>query len=411
MDPSFKGGTGIANEATLPRRLPENEVPGLYVHIPFCFHKCHYCDFYSLPNQSVERMQRFVDLILKEADSWGQKRRGPLVRPRTVFFGGGTPTLLPLESMRQLLRGLRERFDFSELNEWTIEANPATVTAEYCAMLAEERIDRLSFGAQSFIPEELAILERHHKPADVSGSIALAREAGFARLNVDLIYAIPGQDLKSWAYSLDAALALNVEHISCYNLTYEPNTPIAVKKRLGAIQAVGEDLELQMLHYTRQRLTEAGYRPYEISNYARPGEACRHNLLYWNGGSYVGLGPSAASHVEGWRWRNRPHLGDWERAIEAGSLPAIDVEHLGPRRRAGELAMLQLRLDTGIVFDDFAQQTGFDARVLYGDLLGRLEKVGLIHRDTKGFRLSERGINVADAIAAEFLEDPEEDTP
>jgi oxygen-independent coproporphyrinogen-3 oxidase len=174
---------------------------------------------------------------------------------------------------------------------------------------------------------------------------------------------------------------------------------------------VEEDLELEMLHYTRSRLAESGYRAYEISNYARPGEACRHNLLYWNGGSYLGLGPAAASHVEGWRWRNRAHLGDWERAIEAGSLPAVDVEHLGPRRRAGELAMLQLRLDTGIVFDDFARQTGFDTRMLYGDLLGTLEKTGLIHRDESGFRLSERGINVADAVAAEFLGDPDEDEP
>jgi oxygen-independent coproporphyrinogen-3 oxidase len=387
-----------------PARLPAGDVEGLYVHVPFCFHKCHYCDFYSITRQGDDRMARFVDLLLAEADLWLRSPAGAGARPRTIFFGGGTPTLLPEPLMRDLLRGLRSRFDLGRLEEWTIEANPATVREAYCATMREAGVDRLSFGAQSFKPAELAMLERHHDPADVARGIDAARAAGFRRLNVDLIYAIPGQDLASWSDSLEAALALGTPHVSCYNLTYEPNTPMAVKKRLGHFEPVGEDVELAMLHHTRARMRAAGYGAYEVSNYAVAGEACRHNLVYWTGGNYIGLGPSAASHVEGWRWRNRPHLGEWERAVSAGELPAADVETLSPARRAGELAMLLLRLERGIEFDAFAARTGRDARRLFREQIDRLSPVGLIAVDESSIRLTERGIDVADAIGAEFLD-------
>ncbi len=196
---------------------------------------------------------------------------------------------------------------------------------------------------------------------------------------------------------------LNTDHLSCYALTYEANTPITVKKRLGQIQAADEEMELAMLHWGQQRLRECGYRPYEISNFARPGQECRHNLVYWHGGSYMGLGPSGASHVEGHRWRNRPHLGEWESAIAAGEVPAMDVEHLAPRQRAGELAMLELRLAEGIEFERFGRQSGLDARRLWGELMARLNQQGLLDVNGERVSLTERGVDVADAIAAEFL--------
>jgi len=377
-------------------------VPGLYVHVPFCFHKCHYCDFYSITRQKPDRMAAFVELVLAEADQW-RAAGGPTVRPRTVFFGGGTPSLLPIDDMRRLLLGLRERFDFAGLEEWTVEANPATVTAEYAAMLREEKVDRLSFGAQSFRPEDLATLERHHAPDDVARSVELARAAGFRRLNVDLIYAIPGQDLAAWADNLDRAVALGTEHVSCYALTYEPTTPMAVKKRLGRLRAVEDEAELEMLHHTRRRLRAAGLEPYEVSNYARAGQACRHNMLYWHGEGYVGLGPSAASHVAGTRWKNRGHLREWEDAIRAGQRPVTEAEQLTPRHRAGELAMLQLRLAEGIVLADFERRCGFDAHRLFADVIERYARVGLLNVDDAAIRLTDRGLNVADAVAADFL--------
>ena len=386
-----------------PAALPPADVEGLYVHVPFCFHKCHYCDFYSITRQTDGRMARFVDLVLAEADRWGRQRGGRPPKPRTIFFGGGTPSLLPVEQMARLIEGLKARFDLSSVEEWTVEVNPATASEANCWMLRSAGVDRLSFGAQSFDNTELAMLERHHEPADVARSLELARAAGFVRLNVDLIYAIPGQDLASWSRTLEAAIGLNTPHVSAYNLTYEPNTPMAVRKRLGHFRAVEEGVELEMMHHARWRLGAAGFRAYEISNYARPGEECRHNLVYWTGGNYIGLGPSAASHVEGWRWRNRPHLREWEEAVASGDLPATDVESLPPARRAGELAMLMLRLAGGIEYAPFRARTGHDPRVLFDDTIRQLHPVGLIRVDPDAIRLTEAGLNVADAVAGQFL--------
>jgi oxygen-independent coproporphyrinogen-3 oxidase len=384
-----------------PADVPRAWAPGLYVHVPFCFHKCHYCDFYSITRQTPQRMSRYVDLVLAEADQW---TTSPVsVRPRTVFFGGGTPSLLPLDEMRRLIKGLRQRFDFDDLDEWTVEVNPATAELDYCQMLREAGVDRLSFGAQSFDPVELKLLERHHDPADVPRSVEIARRAGFQRINLDLIYAIPGQDLASWSRSLDATIALRTPHVSCYGLTYEPNTAMTVRKRLGHFTAAEESLELEMMRYTRQRLSRAGLSAYEISNFSLPGEACRHNLLYWTGGNYLGLGPSAASHVDGWRWRNRPHLGEWERAVAAGELPAADLEKLTIPQREGEWVMLRLRLADGVGFADFAARWGGDARTTYSDPLARLATLGLLEVTSERFALSERGLAVGDAVASEFL--------
>jgi len=388
------------DEAALtPEQLPRGPVDGLYVHIPFCFHKCHYCDFYSITQQSPERMGQFVNRILLEAGRWS----GRLVLPRTVFFGGGTPSLLPIADMRRLIEGLGGRFDLSGVDEWTVEANPATVNLEYCRMLRAMGVDRLSFGAQSFDATELVTLERHHEPEDVLRSVETARAAGFGRINVDLIFAIPGQSLASWEKSLERAIALGTPHVSCYALTYEPNTAMTARKRAGEFKAAEECLELEMLHYTRDRLEEAGVPAYEVSNFAKPGEACRHNLNYWQGGNYIGLGPAAASHIEGWRWKNRPHLTTWENAIDAGRLPAIDVETLSPLRRAGELAMLMLRLERGIEFDVFFGRSGFDARELFAEVIGRFCKAGLLEVSQSAVRLTRAGLNVADALGAEFL--------
>jgi oxygen-independent coproporphyrinogen III oxidase len=384
-----------------PAILPETIVSGLYVHIPFCFHKCHYCDFYSITRQTPGRMAGFVDRVMREADFWINGRQA--VRPRTVFFGGGTPTLLPVAEMRRLIEGLRARFEFDDLREWTVEANPATVTREYADALAELGINRISMGAQSFNPAELAILERHHDPDDVPRSLEIIRSAGIERMNIDLIYGIPGQDMKSWLASLECAMALGTEHLSCYGLTYEPNTPMAVRKRLGLLTAMEPELEIEMMRETRARLEAVGMPAYEISNYARPGGECRHNLLYWHGGDYIGLGPAAASHMRGTRWRNRPHLGEWENAISKDQLPAIECETLTPNQRAGELAMLMLRLSTGIECAEFADRIGLDAEEIFAGVIDRLLPLGLLEVTETSIRLSERALPVADSVAAEFL--------
>lgn len=383
-----------------PSMIPAARMDALYVHIPFCFHKCHYCDFYSITRQTPERMERFVDLLLAEADLWTRDR--DRITPRTVFFGGGTPSLLPRDAMRRLIEGLRQRFDCSRIEEWTIEINPATADLDYLRMLHAMGVDRLSFGAQSFNRAELALLERHHDPTDVARSIDLARNAGFARLNIDLIYAIPGQTLESWEQTLQLATELQTDHISCYGLTYEPNTPIAVRKRLGQFTPATDELELEMFATARYTLGAHGIEWYEISNYARAGQECLHNLVYWRGGNYIGLGPSAASHVEGHRFKNLPHLGEWETAVPSGDLPVIEHELLAPAQRASERIMLELRLRAGVRFADLSCYDGFDARLRYADVLQRLSSLRLIICSEDGFRLTDAGLNVADAVAGEF---------
>jgi oxygen-independent coproporphyrinogen-3 oxidase len=387
--------------------LPRVPIDALYVHVPFCFHKCHYCDFYSITRQTPERMTQFVDRLLTEASYW----RSHDVKPRTIFFGGGTPSLLPMADMRRLIDGLHDAFDLDAVDEWTVEINPATADADYCRMLRDGGVDRLSFGAQSFDRAELAALERHHDPDDVRRSIGLARDAGFERLNVDLIYAIPCQTLDSWQRSLEAAIALETRHVSAYGLTYEPNTVIAVKKRLGQLEPAEESIELEMFDTARHVLDAAGMPGYEISNYAAPGQECRHNLCYWTGGNYVGLGPSAASHVAGHRFKNRPHLGDWESAVPGGRLPVIEHEIVPPTDRLLERIMLQLRLRRGVRYDELSDD-GHTAHARFAETLSRLSALGLLDVTATHFRLTDKGLHVADAVAAEFARcDPSGSSP
>lgn len=387
--------------AVTPGTLPRTDLSGLYVHIPFCFHKCHYCDFYSITRQTPLRMSHFVELTLRELDYWIDANV-QTIKPKTIFFGGGTPSLLPIDAMDALLTGLRSRMDLSSLTEWTIEVNPATADLDYLRMLRSHGVDRISMGAQSFDPIELQTLERHHDPADVVRSVELCRTARFERLNIDLIYAIPDQTLESWHQSLARAMELNLTHYSCYNLTYEPNTPMAVKQRLGRIREVEESLELQMLRDARSMLGTFGCAAYEVSNYAAPGQECQHNLLYWRGGSYLGIGPSAASHLDGVRFKNRPHLGEWESAIQRGELPAIEIECLTPEQREGEYVMLGLRLAEGVSDFDFRQKFGRSLRDRFPEQLDSLCTLGLIEMGQR-LRLTDKGLAFADAVAAEFL--------
>lgn len=383
----------------LVHQLPDEPMDGLYVHVPFCFHKCHYCDFYSITRQTPQRMQLFVDTLLAEADLWTQKKW----KPKTIFFGGGTPSLLPIDQMLRLIEGLKQRLDLTDVDEFTIEVNPATADVAYLRALRAIGVDRLSLGAQSFDPKDLAALERHHQPQDVPDALAMAREAGFARLNIDLIYAVPGQSMQTWEKNLDVALGLGLDHLSCYGLTYESNTPLGVLKRMGRLAATPEELELDMMRLTRKKLHEAGIMAYEISNYAKPGQACRHNLNYWAGGNYLGLGPSAASHMGGVRWKNKGHLSQWEEGVAARDIPVSEFETLSPRHRAAELAYLMLRTAAGIHLDSFKTKTGYDLEKDFAAAVKMLTYSKTAELSDGFFRLTEQGLAQADAAGGEFL--------
>jgi oxygen-independent coproporphyrinogen-3 oxidase len=322
-------------------------VASLYVHVPFCFHKCHYCDFYSFVDNR-DRQDAFVDRLERELDALAA-HAGPL---RTIFVGGGTPTLLRADLWERVLARVRSAFDLREIEEFSVECNPETAGAELFDVLVAGGVDRLSFGAQSFDPRHLKTLERWHDPASVERAIELARAAGIARTSLDLIFAIPGQTLGEWSSDLERALALGTEHLSCYALTYEPNTAMTKRLSRGEFDAADHDLEADMLELTADRLHAHGFERYEVSNYARPGAACLHNLAYWRNEQWLAAGPSASGHAGGHRWKNVPRLDDYLLFDDAGYAPIVDHEPPDVRRALRELIMGGVRVAEGL---DLAQ--------------------------------------------------------
>jgi oxygen-independent coproporphyrinogen-3 oxidase len=394
---ALQAKTGPITSAELdpsPRTPPR----GAYIHVPFCFHKCHYCDFYSIVD-SQDRQERFTERLLDEAAAARARVTEPL---ETIFVGGGTPTLLETRLWERLGAGLREAWPRAGDCEFTVEANPETVTAELASVLVGAGMNRVSVGAQSFDRDHLVTLERHHEPANVGRSVELLRGAGVDDVNVDLIFGIPGQTLASWRSDLDAVLALEPTHLSCYGLMYEPNTALTQRLRAGTIERVDPDLEADMYEAAIDRLGEAGFEHYEISNWARPGRACRHNQLYWSNGPWWPLGPSASGHVDGWRWKNVARLADY---LEHGPLPPItDVERLDDDGRIGEELMLGMRLVAGMTrarLDELLAggTRGEERRAA----LARARDEGLVEEHGDHVRLTRRGLLLADDVVGALI--------
>ncbi len=385
-------------------------VQSLYIHIPFCFHKCHYCDFYSLVD-TRDRQVPFVARLLSELAALAPLSRGaPL---RTIFIGGGTPTLLAPPLWAELLDGLSQHFDLSHIKagrgEFTVECNPETASPELFALLQQGGVDRLSMGAQSFNPKHLKTLERWHDPASVPRAVGLARDAGFTRLSLDLIFAIPGQTLTDWEQDLTTTLDLGITHISCYALTYEPNTAMTARLKRGQFQACDEDLEVEMYELMVDRCTDAGLTRYEVSNFAVPGQECAHNLAYWQQEPWLAAGPSASAHLldpagGSWRWKNLPRLDDYLKKSDAGHPPARDLEAPDPRRLLAEQIMTGLRLREGL--DLPALCAGVIDTTLKEQLAAvahtQIARHHLAEREGH-LQLTESGFLFADGLAGEFL--------
>jgi oxygen-independent coproporphyrinogen-3 oxidase len=401
-----RGGEGKNPRATVAQLLaePGSEAPevvdprGLYIHIPFCFHKCHYCDFYSIVDRA-DRQGRFIHRLIAELEAARVYITGPI---ETVFIGGGTPTLLAPYLWRSLLEALRSRIPMTDDLEFTVEANPETVTDELIRILRSGGVNRLSIGAQSFDRMHLRTLERWHDPENVARSVDAARCGGIDNVSLDLIFGIPGQTLNDWQADLDAALELAPDHLSAYGLMYEPNTPMTARLRAGRITRVDDEVEAAMYEATLDRLDAAGFEHYEISNWARPGRRCRHNLLYWRNEQWWPLGPSASGHAGGWRWKNRPRLAEY---LDSGPLPPIvDAERLDADGRIGEELMLGLRLTDGISTDRLDALLGAGARGRSRrSAVDRFIAAGLLVRSGDVVRLSRRGLLLADTVLAELL--------
>ncbi|MFA9479175.1 radical SAM family heme chaperone HemW [Phycisphaerales bacterium AB-hyl4] len=369
------------------------------MHVPFCFHKCHYCDFYSIVDQPVgptDRQARFTDALIAELTHQAEAYN---LRPRTIFVGGGTPTLLRPELWRQLLAAMQGLGMLDEVAEFTIEANPETVTAELMSELTAGGVNRISMGAQSFQPRLLKALERWHDPASVGRAAERVQAAGIDNFNLDLIFAIPGQTLDELDADLDAAMAMGPTHLSCYSLIFEPHTPLTKKMQLGLVKPMDEETERAMYERVLERLSAAGFEHYEVSNWARPTRRCEHNLIYWANGDWLGIGPSAASHVAGRRWKNQPHLGKY--LAESPRPPVVDEECLPEAQRVGEQLMLGLRLSEGVTLDWLAATLpSDDAR------WQRIEEHvghGLLERTSTHLRLTRDGLFVADTLIGTLL--------
>lgn len=314
----------------------------LYVHIPFCRRICPYCGFYKhTPGDLANRA--FVEAVLKEADS----RTGELdASIRTIYFGGGTPSLLSPALLERLCQGLAERFDFSGVLEWTIEANPETFGEAKAAGMRELGIDRVSLGIQSFDPEILQTLGRDHSPEEAGQAYDALRAAGFDNVSIDLMFSIPGQSLQSWQCDLDTAASLDPDHISAYNLTYEEDTEFLERHEAGQLDT-DENRDADFFHQAIDFLESKGFEHYEISNYAKPGRESLHNRAYWEGANYLGLGPGAVSTIDGKRWKTLPDTAAYVRALTEGADVRTEREILTSAQLQMERLALLLRTREG----------------------------------------------------------------
>ena len=356
----------------------------LYIHLPFCAHRCGYCDFVTLVGR--ERAHgRYVDALLSELSLESDLLADPL---ETIFLGGGTPTFTDPDALERLLAAL------PPAGEVTIEANPETVTAELAALLSRNGVNRVSVGAQTFNSALLDVLERRAQPEDVRRAFHRLRNAGFENISLDLIYGIPGQTSADLERDLAEALALGPEHLSWYELEATPGTRFTLAH--GAELARQADAMEGYFEQVVETLTGAGYRWYETANFSRPGREARHNLAYWLGRDYVGIGIGAVSTAGRRRWRNGPKLEAYVEALERGERPRREYEDLEPAVRRQERLMLGLRLDEPVPLGEVAA-------ALDDEALGRLERLGLAERREGGIVLTQRGRFVGGAVTAELM--------
>ena len=377
----------------------------LYIHIPYCRQKCRYCDFASYAGQE-STMEAYVDALLLEADAMAPYAKDTPIQ--TVFIGGGTPSTLPAPLLKKLLTGLHERFFLPAGIEFTAEANPGTLTPEWLEAAISSGVNRLSMGMQVAQPELLRTLGRIHRYEDVAASVRLARSMGISNLSVDLMFGLPGQTPDMWRESLDTALALKVEHMSCYGLIPEDGTPLKHDLDTGRLTLPDEADERLMYDDTLRILAQHGYAQYEISNFAKPGYACQHNIGYWTRVPYIGLGASAASFLQtksgGLRLTNPASIREYIAMAEEQAWRRRERTLLLPEDARFESLMLGLRMTRGVSEAEFAAMHSITLDDYCGDVLRQQEKRGLlVHRDGR-WALTRRGMDVQNAILVKIME-------
>lgn len=377
------------------------EIPrAAYIHVPFCAHRCGYCDF-TLVARRDDLMGGYLDALQRQIAEFPGFDGGP-VDVDTLFFGGGTPTHLPPRELERLLALMRHTFRLAPGGEFSVEANPTGLTTEKLDLLQAAGVNRISLGVQSFDAGELTLLERDHSAGEIEAVFEGLRRR-WDNVSLDLIFAIPGQSLAGWERNLERAIALEPTHISAYGLTFERGTAFWSKQSKGQLPAADQELELQMYETVMDRLPAAGYPQYEISNYARPGFECRHNQVYWWAEPFYGFGPGAASFLGNVRRLNHRSVTTWIRKVLAGESPIADEEPLDPEDRARDAVMVGLRLVRGIAIEPFRQRFGFDLLALGGDEAPKFLNRGWLEVVDGSLRLTRSGRCVADTVIAEFL--------
>jgi len=386
-------------------------VASLYVHVPFCAQKCSYCAFFSEAS-SGELVNRYVAALVQELEIVAAE-----LKPKTIFFGGGTPSILNLRQWETILRTL-EKLNLLGADEFSIECNPATVSADKAKQFRDFGVNRISMGVQSLDEKLLDRLGRIHSREQVFKSFDILRKAGFDNLNLDLMFAIPTQTMEIWRETLHEAAAMQSEHLSSYEVIYEDDTPLFEQLKAGEF-AVDENLACDMYEALIAAATQAGFRQYEIANFARdeksapspapsilnpiPSRACRHNVNYWRGGQFHGLGPSATGYVRGVRTKNWANTQLYCEQLEKGRRAIESSEELSPLRRAGEIAAFGLRMNAGWPLADFRQVTGFGLRENWEPEMNNLFERGWASLTDDRFHLTHQGLRFADTAAEMFL--------
>ncbi|MCA9848820.1 MAG: radical SAM family heme chaperone HemW [Dehalococcoidia bacterium] len=389
----------------------------LYLHIPFCTSKCGYCDFNSYEGLD-HVVPDYTPALIHEMELWAPAAKN--YRVDTIFFGGGTPSLTSIDDMRILADALREQYDISPDVEWTLEANPTELTREHLEGLRGIGVNRLSMGVQSMHPDELELLEREHTPERVAQAVADARAAGFDNLNLDLIFGLIGHSMERWQSTLEQVIAFQPEHLSCYALTVEPGTALYYRVQKGQLEEPDPDLAAEQYDWTRERLAAAGYQQYEISNWAKPGRACRHNLVYWRAEPYLGMGAGAHSFFIGRRMANVDSPTRYVEAVnqsyeerQASGTGRAELRQVAGGEVPDEVTLradamiLGLRLLDGVRTEDFRARFGVSVDDAFGRALQRHESLGLIERTADRVRLTERGLLLANEVFVDLLPDPD----
>jgi oxygen-independent coproporphyrinogen-3 oxidase len=373
-----------------------------YLHIPFCEKKCIYCDFYSI--EDLAPQSEFISLLEREIElklrSYSEYKGREL---STIFFGGGTPSLLSPDELGRIIGALEDQFTFASDIEFTLECNPGTITPEKLEGYKALGANRLSFGVQSFHADELEFLSRIHDAAQAREAIKLARSAGFDNVNLDLIFALPNQTKEKLRYSLDEALGLETDHISAYNLIVEEGTPLNRMVRLGQVGEMESDKAAELFSFVQETLGGAGFEQYEISNYARSKEKrCKHNLVYWDGfADYISFGPSAHEFLHGTRSWNVSSLDRYGEFITKNELPRINSETPNKDERRTEVLYCQLR-STGIDVERFQRE--FNENILLHPETDHLLMEGMVTSDDRFLQLTEKGYRYCDAIVVRLMQ-------